>query len=70
MTDVKARQRDGEQRRGWDVLKSRLLALDPRERPMLRPFIDIDRTTLEQMPLGVQAVVFGHLDLDSDLNGA
>jgi HK97 family phage prohead protease len=70
LDEGRARERDAETRAAWNVLKNRLLALDPRERPVLRPFIDISRTDLEAMPADVQAVACGHLDLDSDLNGA
>src|SRR5262249_12502691 len=57
------------QRAGWDRIKETLLAIDPKDRPVVRPFIDISRDAVEKMPPDVFALVCGHLVPDPSLDG-
>lgn len=70
LADVRARARDEQTRKDWDAMKHALLALDVKDRPILKAGIDLSRQDLEAMPADVRAIVCGHLDLDSDLNDA
>jgi len=69
-SEVFKRRAESAQRERWNVLKSKLLAVDVKDRPVLRPFIDISRETLEKMPPDVAALVCGHLVSDLVVDGA
>jgi hypothetical protein len=70
MREVAARQRDEATHKSWNAIRDQVLAIDVKERPVLRMGIDVSREQWEAIPRDVQALVGAHLISDSCLDGA